>query len=293
MIFVQLSGGLGNQLFQYAAAKALAEKNRTELMLDISELKKEKKSITSRGFELSNFNCHINISRPPSITRLPGFKRYGHLLNWFSGWKFLIEKKSAYLSDFLLQGDQNFLIGFWQSYKYFESIAGSLFFDLSPKNPLSDLSQKILSEIQSSQAVGVHIRRGDYVSLDSAKNYHGLLPANYYVESIASIQNEHPDAHFYFFSDDPEWCKTQFNYLKDDYSVISHNGGDQAWQDLILMSWCPKQIIANSSFSWWAAWLGDRRFQDLARKVIAPSQWFVEFSKDDLVHRIPSHWLLR
>jgi hypothetical protein len=96
MIFVQLSGGLGNQLFQYAAAKALAVKNRTELMLDISELKKEKKSITSREFELSNFNCYINISKPPSITRLPGFKRYGHLLNWFTGWKFLIEKKSAY-----------------------------------------------------------------------------------------------------------------------------------------------------------------------------------------------------
>jgi hypothetical protein len=293
MILVQLSGGLGNQLFQYAAAKALAIKNRTELMLDISELKKEKKSITSRGFELPNFNCHINICEPPSITRLPGFKRYGHLLNWCTRWKFLIEKKSAYRSDFLLQGDQNFLIGFWQSYKYFESISDGLFSDLSPKNSLSDLSQKILSEIQASQAVGVHIRRGDYVSLDSAKNYHGALPTQYYVESIMSIQNEHPNAHFYIFSDDPQWCKTQFNFLKDDCSIISHNGGDHAWQDLILMSWCPQQIIANSSFSWWAAWLADKRFQDFTRKVIAPAQWFVESSKDDLVHRIPSHWILR
>ncbi|MBT8517331.1 alpha-1,2-fucosyltransferase [Polynucleobacter paneuropaeus] len=293
MIFVQLSGGLGNQLFQYAAAKALAVKNKTELMLDISELKKPKKSVTYREFELSNFHCDATISKPPGITGLPRFKHYGHLLNWCGKWKFLIEKKSAYRPDFLDQGDQNFLIGFWQSYKYFESISDILFSDFSPKNPLSDLSQKILFQIQASQAVGVHIRRGDYVSLDSAKNHHGSLSMKYYEESIAIIKNECPNAFFYFFSDDPQWCKTHFNYLNDDYSVISHNGGGDAWQDLILMSWCPQLIIANSSFSWWAAWLGDRRFQGLPRKVIAPSQWFLEFSLNDLAHRIPSHWVVR
>jgi hypothetical protein len=293
MIFVQLNGGLGNQLFQYAAGKALAMKNNTELLLDLSLLGKANKSITPRNFELHNFKYQAKITNPPLITKLPGFHRYAQYLNWCTQWKFLIEKKSNYVSDFLSKGDQNFLIGFWQSYQYFDSIADKIFTDLEPRSSLSNLSQKILSKIQAGNAVGVHIRRGDYVSLDSAKNYHGALPMSYYQDSIDLIRKNHSSAHFYFFSDDPQWCNSYFQYLAGSYSIIDHNVGNEAWQDLILMSWCPNQIIANSSFSWWAAWLGDRRFKDNSRNVIVPSQWFLDVTNNDLSHRIPLHWSIR
>lgn len=289
MIGVRLEGGLGNQLFQYAAARSLAMRHSTEVMIDQSALINKKKSVTARDYELNAFNCLLSPSRKREFYLSKLAKRARWVFNLFSPWKAFVEKGEQFNKDFLIAPDNSYLIGFWQSYRYFEEIKEILRHEFTPKNPLSIESLKVKNLIDSSSpAIAVHIRRGDYVNLPSAMNFHGALSLDYYHTGIQKMSALFSGATYFIFSDDIHWCRENLG-LDESAIYVDHNGPADAWQDLILMGACDHHIIANSSFSWWGAWLGGQNIGTGEQIVIYPKNWF----KGRLINeqdRFPFNW---
>ncbi len=292
MICVQLKGGLGNQLYQYACGRALSNRIGTELILDISILLRHNKKITSRNFGLDWFDFQAKIAGPFTISPAV-FKYIPSLSGIITPFKLYVERSDKYDSGIFSVSDNTYLLGYWQSYKYFNKISAELIKDFGPRISMSEgslfVDANILSD--SEQSVAVHIRRGDYVSLASASNYHGVLAMSYYHSAVNYIRGTVRSPKFFVFSDDIEWCKSNLN-LNTNEVVFSQNSTNVgAWEDLHLMSHCRHIIMANSSFSWWAAWLGDQYHSARERLVIAPTRWFAG-SDQNLSDRIPPHWIL-
>ena len=154
---------------------------------------------------------------------------------------------------------------------------------------MSEQSTDIAHRIDGTESVAVHVRRGDYVTLRSAAALHGTLPVEYYAAAISQLRATVASPHFYVFSDEPEWCASHLPLLVGEATFVSHNVGPKAWQDLMLMSRCRHHVVANSSFSWWGAWLADQRHRGAPRQVIAPARWFAGQALDT-VDRFPAHW---
>lgn len=288
MITVLLNGGLGNQLFQYAAGRALAEKHGVELSLDLSRLTHPKPGDTPRLFELAPFNIKALLLSEENRQPLGSYQACMHRLLLKTGITFgarvtLKERSSRFDPLFLKAPSDCILDGFWQSERYFKQIASLLQQELSLKAPTPAL-RKARSALSDS-TVAVHVRRGDYVTNPAAASFHGTCSQDYYRAAVAVIQQRYNNSRFLVFSDDPTWCQEHLNLgvsfrLAEDFRL---NGPAE---EMLLMSRCRHQIIANSSFSWWGAWLNSS--QD--KLVIAPSQWFADHAVDtgDLV---PKNWV--
>ena len=148
----------------------------------------------------------------------------------------------------------------------------------------SDLHQLQYIEAQSN-AVSVHVRRSDYLK-PYVLQHHGLLPLSYYKRAIEKIEEAVKDAHYFIFSDDAAWCKTNFTFLEGRHTFIHGNNGGNAWKDMCLMSHCRHHIVANSSFSWWGAWLSQKQGFNLA-----PYRWFNPDAVTFHIHDfIPATW---
>jgi len=147
----------------------------------------------------------------------------------------------------------------------------------------------LAKQIDLSASVALHIRRGDYVSLVSAARFHGALPLSYYMAAVARVRECVVEPKFFVFSDDQEWCRDNLQ-LGDSATFVGHNTGSDSWQDLVLMGRCRHHVIANSSFSWWGAWLADQRWGVPQRLVIAPACWFSGQPGQNLSDRFPVHW---
>ncbi|CAN5449686.1 alpha-1,2-fucosyltransferase [soil metagenome] len=268
MIIVRLRGGLGNQLFQYAAGKALALHHRTELALDLYTYSKH----LYRKFELSNFNIEAREASREEVHRFTGSNALVRYINkrenYFRCPEVFAQPHYHFYEDFLSLPSNLYLTGYWQSEKYFLPIASEILKQFSSKEFLQDRNNTLQQKMKSENSVAVHVRRGDYASTSNYSSFFGVLPMDYYKLAIAKMNAEVSDPSFYFFSDDPEWCRQNFQGLKAEF--IDHNKGADAFNDLLLMSSCRNNIIANSTFSWWGAWLNQFR----GKKVIAPLQWF-------------------
>jgi hypothetical protein len=292
MIIVELNGGLGNQLFQYAAGRSLAHRNNCELFLNTDQLDVIQREQTKRYFELDNFNHTGKILRKKM--KLPIILKF---VPWFSNFigslKVFVENKNNFNIEFLKLSGNIYLVGYWQSYKYFEDISHIIYNELNPSVRLSDYSRNLCNDIINStqNTIALHVRRGDYVSNKSAASYHGTMGNNYYRKSIEYIFSRLESVKIYVFSDDPLWCKLNLPLEGIDSSVVNGNSGKDSWQDMIIMSHCKHHIIANSSFSWWGAWLADQRNQDFNRIVIAPIQWFSNSTDNNTADRFPAHWV--
>jgi hypothetical protein len=293
MICVRLEGGLGNQLFQYAAGRQLAYRHGTELILDTSTLQRYSRRTTPRKFELSRFSYSGRVATANESRFLPLISRVPKISHWLSPWRTFNEKGSSFNHPFQSLPDHTYLIGYWQSFKYFKDITKLLTSELKHVDRLSIASEKIAEHIYSTTSVSLHVRRGDYVSLTSAANFHGILPLLFYKKALARVYERINRPKFFVFSDDPEWCRYHLP-LDDNVIFVSDNSGSDAWQDLVLMSYCQHHVIANSSFSWWGAWLADQVLNDSSRLVIAPARWFSEnpISNQCQGDRFPSHWEL-
>lgn len=289
MICVRLEGGLGNQLFQYAAGRALAMKHRTELLLDLSALTRRSRTVTPRQMELRHFRVVGRTASSREAKVLPLLRRVPRLSRWISPWVTHVERSVNYDEAFWTLPDQSYLCGYWQSYRYASGIGKSLLEELVPREPLSSRSLRIAEEISANSSVALHVRRGDYVSLASAAQFHGVLPIRYYIEAIKLVRAAIPSPRFFVFSDDQDWCKAQLPLGAAEVVHVEHNTGSNSWQDFVLMSLCRHNIIANSSFSWWGAWLADQRWAGSSRQVIAPLRWFSE-GESNTRDRFPSHW---
>ena len=285
MIISRLIGGLGNQMFQYAVGRSLAIANSCELKLDVSGFENY---TLHNGYELDIFNIKAGIANSKEVSRL--VSKQSRLMRFV--FRKLKIKKSTHFLEKSFTFDHNFfdakppvyLDGYWQSYKYFESIEPQLKQEFSLKNSISRLNLDISEQISSVNAVSVHIRRGDYVSNKHTNSVHGLCSLDYYRAAIQTITERVENPFFFIFSDDIAWIKDNLT-TNSDTVYVDHNSGKQSYNDMYLMSLCQHHIIANSSFSWWGAWLGT----NVKKIVIAPKQWFTNDTvTDDL---IPKSWL--
>jgi hypothetical protein len=284
MIITRIVGGLGNQLFCYAAGKSLADRHHVPLHLDISAYD----SYTLHPYRLNQFK--INAEPTKSINRKRSLlkKVLPYLPKMTTPDLFTFAEKSLEFDEtFLTLSDQTYLSGYWQSEKYFSNIIKNLREELQFKQSPDQMNAEYLACIQSSFAVSVHIRRGDYVTNPEANAVHGTCDLEYYRRATALLHSKlnHTPVTYYIFSDDPEWVQSHLR-LNGDMVFITHNNGIQNHEDLRLMSACQHHIIANSTFSWWGAWLNPSP----KKMVIAPKQWFKDssYSCRDLV---PESWI--
>lgn len=253
-IIVRLKGGLGNQMFQYAFGRKLSLKHKAILKLDKSLFEwpiwQGIVGITARGYELGEFNIN---------ERFTGF------------WEKITKPKGRLYLD-----------GYWQSEKYFKDIRQILLKDFTLKKETNNFL-KLKKLIAKTNSVSIHIRRGDYVKRAATGRYHGVLVLDYYQKALELIGKKIKNPHFFVFSDDPLWVKGNFK-LSQPMTCVSGLFKLTNPEELILMSHCRHNIIANSSFSWWGAWLNRNRH----KIVIAPRRWFRAIKTDPGV--VPQTW---
>lgn len=289
VIVVDLIGGLGNQMFQYAAARALSLSKGVPLYLDASAFEQ----YGLHRFELTRvFDCHAGMADRTMVKDMLGWQanrsvrtlaaRLG--FGWLRSCRWVEEPSFDYWPGLKCVPDTCYLTGYWQSEKYFHAVSDVIRKDLTFKIPLEGLNKTLAGQMAACQAISLHIRRGDYVSDASANQKHGTCSLQYYAAAVDWIAARVERPEFFVFSDDIAWAREHLG-LSFPVTFVDHNRGDDNYRDMQLMSLCRHHIIANSSFSWWGAWLNGRA----DKIVIAPRQWFASGEKaDDL---IPSDWV--
>lgn len=291
MVKITLMGGLGNQMFQYAAAKSLAMISGQKLKLDLGFLEQKFLPIdgfTPRKYELDVF--HLEEKRLKNSNEI--LKKVLLFINRLN-YK-ICSKKWVYFNESSLEFDSTFfsltppvhLNGFFQSEKYFINIKPHLLEIFRFPKIYSKEINIILHEILNTKSVSIHVRRGDYVSSIKTNNYHGTCDKVYYIDAIKMINNSIGQCKYFFFSDDINWVKDNFDNVAENIFVDS--GKYPSWYDMFLMSQCKHNIIANSSYSWWGAWLN----QNPNKVVIAPKTWFLDsFAQESSKNIIPETWI--
>jgi len=286
-VVVGLSGGLGNQMFQYAVGRALSVRLGAPLTLDLSWFGGQEE----RKFALSPFRIEAALDCQCPWLPLHGQAWVSRLSRRWLPRIFSVpiwrEPHFQYVPEFTSLSKPVFLEGYWQSERYFRDIRDLLLEDFSVQAPLPLACAKLLEEIRSSDAICVHVRRGDYLSNPVAAQVHGVCSIGYYHAGAKELSMGLRRPHCFVFSDDPAWVRESLAF-DCAMTVVDVNGPDDAHLDLMLMAACRHFLIANSSLSWWGAWLGTHS----EKKVIAPARWFLTQSKDtrDL---LPASWLQR
>jgi len=292
MIIVKLMGGLGNQLFQYAAGKSLAHLRNTVLKTDLSFLEADTKgAYTKRNYELGVFALENKFATKSKVAPFleKGKSRLarvaGRLFPSFSDKMYAAESGHDYQTGFINFPADTYLDGFWQSEKYFAGIEEIIRKDFTFKTAPEGKNLELANKIKSVNALSLHVRRGDYVKNKAVMEFHGTCSPEYYAKSVKYISAKIKDLHLFIFSDDADWCRQNLVFdLPSTY--IDHNTGDKSYEDMRLMSLCKHHIIANSSFSWWGAWLNPSK----EKIVIAPAKWFAaaDHQANDIY---PSTWI--
>lgn len=271
MVVVQLIGGLGNQLFQYAAAKSLAIEKKKKLCIDVSQFENYK----LHNYALNHFNIFSNIYRRPN-------KYLRKIKNFLKKSVYYKEVGFGYNKELInINGDAIFLEGYFQSEKYFLKYEKEIRNDFEIITPLKTITKETIEQIQRVNSVSIHIRRGDYLT----NQLHNTNKENYYEKALEIIESRVDKPVFFVFSDDMDWVKLNFS-TKQETVFIDFNDALTNFEDLKLMYSCKHNVIANSSFSWWGAWLN----QNPDKVVIAPKQWF----NDDSIYVediIPTSWV--
>lgn len=288
MIVVNIIGGLGNQMFQFAFAYAFSRKHHVELKLDISGFL----SYELRKYELDSYAITEDIASTGEIQQLKYIQE-----NLFARFLRALFKKSTPLSNFYYKEpyfqfdsavfdkqDDVYFDGYWQSEKYFYEYRDDLLKNFTLKEPIHALTQSYQEKIIATQSVSIHIRRGDYVTDAKTNIVHGVCDLDYYRRAVTFIKKQVAEPHFFIFSDDLGWAKENLDFI-DHLTFVELDPNIPDHEEMWLMSQCQHNIIANSSFSWWGAWLN----QHPNKIVIAPLPWFVDSSIDtgDL---IPESW---
>lgn len=290
MIVVHLSGGLGNQLFQYAAGRALSARTRSRLKVDLSTLGDN----SLRGYRLNCFGIQaagvskllVNwLRRLNQPTTGGAVARVIQNILPFYSWEVVCEKHYHFDPTFLEHVGNVYMLGYWQSAKYFEEIQHLIRSELTLANTRDKIDQEMQLLIADKKSVSLHIRRGDYVSDPGINRVHGLLPVEYYQNAVSYLKSKLGNIHVFVFSDDLDWVEQKF-HVDAPFTLVRNRGKDRDFMDLILMSQCKHHVLANSSFSWWGAWLN----ADSEKVVIAPQKWFNDPSLDtrDL---LPEKWV--
>lgn len=289
MIITKLQGGLGNQMFQVAIAFAFAKYYNTNFKLDLSFLENNNKTtevFTARDYELGVFSYNFKFADKNDIEIF--YPKNKNILK-----KIILKIKKIILKSRIITDNWDtrffskkitkytYFDGYWQSENYFKKYRNDIL-DLFKFPELSSEFANIKQEIINANSVSIHFRRGDYVKNEHIKSVHGICDFKYYQKASDFIYKKQKNIKFFLFSDEPDWVKNNFK-SNINYTVI--NTGHSI-TDMMLMSLCKHNIIANSSFSWWGAWLN----QNPDKIVIAPKKWFAD-NKRNTIDLIPNSWL--
>jgi Glycosyl transferase family 11 len=289
MVIIKVNGGLGNQLFQFAMGLAIEETLGFQVKYDLSEYK----FVSSRKFDLDKFVGNLKIATVGEIERNNNvlqkikfqiFKCLGFPFG-LNGLKYYLERNFQYDEKVFDLADDIYLSGYWQSEKYFINHRIKILNRIKISDSDSPLNMSYLRQIRTSNSVSIHVRRGDYISNSQTNSIYASCDLGYYEKAIQFLSSQLEDLTFFVFSDDMEWVTTNFSKF-DRMIFVNVNLEDTAFEDLKLMSNCKHNIIANSTFSWWAAWLN----QNSNKIVIAPKVWYKNMYSNN--HEIvPKKWL--
>lgn len=283
-VIVRISGGLGNQMFQYAAGRSVATRHGVPLLLDLSSYQSPK----ARPYDLHHYPLRADVlpvpARPtsgiarllrPSLSRAkpePGPLVYREPHHHFD--PALFDRPRPLVMD-----------GYWQSWRYFADIADEVARDLTPLAPLDPANRRMADQIASCVAVAVHVRRGDYVSKPRVTAFHGLCGPDYYAEALRHMLEAAAPERVFVFSDDLDWVREHMSFPLP-ATFVDVNAADRGYRDIQLMSLCRHHVIANSSFSWWGAWLARHPGQ----VVVGPKAWF-QSPTHDTSDVMPPTWV--
>lgn len=300
MVTVFLRGGLGNQMFQYALGLSLARENNTQLVLDTTYLNDRfpRREMLYRTFDLDIFNLTDGVGSAPNFTTLSKISSAVpipgvwlgidvvliQLGNVFGVCSFIKEKSESQFDAHVLQAKGNILLwGRWQSEKYFSNWQDVVRNAFRFKDTLNGEAAEITKEIEESSSVSLHVRRGDYVNFKAVKKIMGKTNTSYYGAAVGYIAQRVDHPHFFVFSDDIAWCREHIKPPFPTTYLDEATQGPKSSFHLRLMSLCKHNIIANSTFSWWGAWLNTHP----DKIVIAPKRWYHN-GNDDIV---PEAWI--
>lgn len=284
MKVVNLKGGLGNQLFQWAFAYAISRKYNEIVKFDASSYLSD----DLRELEIEKIVGQIELASENEISSV---KREQHfvaklmrkcrtLFLPFHKRNIIEEQSYLYNEKLLLDLSPNaYLDGYWQNEKYFLSFKEALLSKLVFTNKGNEF-ELYRDKISSTNSISVHVRRGDYIKDKRITNIHGVCSIEYYKNAIKEMSNSISNAHFYIFSNDQAWCKENFDFISN---ITFVDKTKSVFEDLELMTLCKANIIANSSLSWWGAWISSNE------NVIAPKKWFNE-SPIDYSELVPKRW---
>lgn len=287
MLIMRYNGGLGNQMFQFAAVATLANKLGVDFCFDCDFFNHR----YSRPYQIDIFQQDKREVRALKYRLLWAFRK--HIKNKFFSLDVYGEKNFNYEQEFFEIKDNTYIYGFFQSHKYIdENLIKKYFtFKVAP----DDKNAEIIENMQVQDSISMHIRRGDYVSKKRYASVYNHLDFNYYESALEYIAQYVKKPVIYVFSDDINWVEKNFNFKNCKNCVekgarvefISHNQGEKSYEDLRLMSMCKHNIIANSSFSWWGAYLNNNP----QKIVVAPKKWFqtIQNNPRDLY---PDSWVL-
>lgn len=305
MIITKLTDGLGNQMFQYAFGRYLAEIYNTEIKLNINYYNNIPKNHTNRKYELNYFNIIENIALQKEIDlftkgspKMPQklFYKIKQKVNNKTFWGKFLFKIAKKLTDYHTIYENNklqldklkkdkkniYVSGFWQSEDFFKSIAHIIQKEFKIKEKYIKVNNRVLEKIKRSNSVAIHVRRGDLITNPEFNSKYGVCSTDYYLQAINYIKKKISNPVFYFFSDDINWCKENFKSINSNFYIENYT----AIEDLYLILNCKHQIIANSSFSWWGAWLNKNK----NKIVVAPKKWAFHKKSQTKFNLLPNSW---
>ena len=274
---VVISGGMGNQLFQYAAGQSLSKRLNSELALDLSWYM-HSQGLSQRRMELDKF---VDL-KDVQILRTSIHPKAHQIRRVLQGYKIIDdsnynpEKFDSFVSNRDIR-----INGYWQSERYFSKIADELRDSIVRSEFGSTLTSEVARSIVASKCIGLHVRRGDYIADPKTKAFHGVCDVNYFLASVEFISQSRIIDSLFIFSDDIAWCTENLKFDKET-KIIDSSICDT--DQLKLLSLCNHHIISNSSFSWWAAWIGMKEGQT----VVYPSSWFADGSS---MESMPLGWI--
>lgn len=288
MKIVRIFGGLGNQMFQYALAVSLkAERPNEPVYIDASCMRGYP---LHNGYELDRiFNAEIGQASLKDIAKVA--YPLPHYRLWQFGKHFLPKRKSMaveskemeFLPDILGNSEPLLLEGYWQTERYFKAHRDQILRAFSfPDFESGSLNERLAAELKDIRSLSLHIRRGDYLKIS---NTSGICTMQYYEKAMTEVLRQVTPEKVVVFSDDSQWCKDNLQGLLKGLTAIyvDWNNGKNSFRDMQLMNLCSHNIIANSSFSWWGAWLN----KNPDKIVVAPSRWMNGPGWPDI---IPEDW---
>jgi hypothetical protein len=278
-------GGLGNQMFQYAVGRALSLTREAPLRLDTQDFDGY---TLHNGYELDQvFNIKAQTASSGDLRKVLGWRAFSPIrrrlfrsqLARFRGPNLFVDNQSGRPPQISAIPDMSYLMGNWQSEKYFKHVDDTIRRDFSFKTPLTGRNAETAALITDCMAVSLHVRRGDIAADPTALAVHGLCSLDYYQSAVEYVTARVAHPEFFVFSDDMSWAREHLHFGFPCH-YIGHNKGLDSYNDMRLMSLCNHHIIANSSFSWWGAWLNPH----VEKIVVAPKQWFAaDIDSSDVV----------